>query len=104
MNRETDLEWAATGLAGIERSLFRGNDAGGRTSVVRLKAGACFLRHAHEGGENVLVLAGTVRLAGAKLNRGDHLLAEAGEEHDVVALSNAFIFIASQRATPLIGA
>lgn len=101
--RATDREWAATGHTGIERSLFRSNDAGGRTSVVRLKEGARFPRHAHDGGEDVLVLAGSVRIGDVALNEGDYLFTEAGEEHDVVALSDALIFVSSLRATPLVG-
>ncbi|MBP6096164.1 MAG: cupin domain-containing protein [Methyloversatilis sp.] len=91
------------GHAGIERSLFRSNDAGGRTSLVRLNADARFPRHAHEGGEDVLVLAGRGRVGGVELGEGDYLFTESGEEHDVVALSDALIFVSSQRAIPLVG-
>ena len=95
-------EWAATGHAGIERCLFRNNDAGGRSSVVRLSAGARFPRHRHEGDEEVLVLAGQVRIGGVELAAGDYLHTSAGEEHDVQATTEAIIFVSSQKATPLV--
>lgn len=70
---------------------------------MRLNAGARFPRHAHDGGEDVLVLAGTVCIGGVELSEGDYLFTEAGEEHDVVALCDALIFVSSQRATPVAG-
>jgi hypothetical protein len=87
-------DWAPTDYPGIERSLFRLNDTGGRSSVVRLARGARFPRHAHHGTEEVLVLAGKVSIGGAEL--------EAGEEHDVCALTDAVIFVSSQKAAPVL--
>lgn len=42
------------------------------------------------------------RSGGAELSEGDYLFTEPGEEHDVVALSDAVIFVSSQKATPLV--
>jgi quercetin dioxygenase-like cupin family protein len=95
-------EWAATPYDGIERALFRNSDEGGRASMVRLRSGARFPRHAHLGSEEVVVLVGSVRIGDAQLNAGDYLFTQAGEEHDVVALSDAEIFVSSQRSTPVI--
>ena len=36
VNKSSDREWQATDYSGIERSLFRNNETGGRSSVVRL--------------------------------------------------------------------
>ena len=95
-------EWAATPYDGIERALFRSNDEGGRASMVRLKRGARFQRHAHHGNEEVVVMAGSVRIGGIELQAGDYLFTQAGEEHDVVALTDAVIFVSSQKATPVV--
>jgi len=102
VNRSADREWTSTGHAGIDRSLFRNNEAGGRSSVVRLVEGARFPRHAHHGTEEVIVLSGRVRIGGTDLDSGDYLFTTPGEEHDVVALSDAVIFVSSQKATPLV--
>jgi quercetin dioxygenase-like cupin family protein len=102
VNSAADREWKPTDYPGIERSLFRTNDTGGRSSVVRLAQGSRFPRHAHQGTEEVVVLAGTVRIGGAELNTGDYLFTSPGEEHDVVAVSDATIFVSSQRATPVV--
>lgn len=102
VKKAADLDWKATDYPGIERSLFRNNETGGRSSVVRLAQGSRFPRHAHEGSEEVVVLAGTVRIGGVELNAGDYLFTTPGEEHDVVAISDASIFVSSQRATPVV--
>lgn len=104
LRRTAARTWAATDYPGIERALFRHNDSGGRSSLVRLAPGARFPRHAHQGTEEVLVLAGRVSLGGVEMEAGDYLFTEPGEEHDVVALGDgeAVIFVSSQKATPLV--
>jgi quercetin dioxygenase-like cupin family protein len=102
VKRAADREWLATDYPGIERSLFRDNETGGRSSVVRLTAGSRFPRHAHEGTEEVVVLSGTVRIGGVELSAGDYLFTNPGEEHDVLADSDATIFVSSQKRTPVL--
>ncbi len=103
VNRAVDREWKATNYPGIERSLFRNNETGGRSSVVRLARGSRFPRHTHHGTEEVVVLSGKVSIGGVELEQGDYLFTSAGEEHDVVAVSDAAIFVSSQKATPVVG-
>jgi quercetin dioxygenase-like cupin family protein len=102
VNKAADREWKTTDYPGIERSLFRSNETGGRSSVVRLTQGSRFPRHAHQGTEEVVVLAGLVRIGGVELSAGDYLFTSAGEEHDVVAVSDASIFVSSQKGTPVV--
>jgi quercetin dioxygenase-like cupin family protein len=104
VKKAAEREWAATGYDGIERSLFRNNETGGRSSVVRLTAGCRFPRHAHHGTEEVVVLAGRVRISGLELEAGDYLFTEPGEEHDVVAVTDTVIFVSSQKSTPVLEA
>ena len=101
VHKSADRTWTLTGHSGIERSLFRNNEGGGRSSVVRLMQGARFPRHAHYGSEEVLVLSGAVRIGGVDLAQDDYLYTEPGEEHDVLALSDAVICLSWQRATPV---
>ena len=102
VRKTADREWAATDYPGIDRSLFRNNESGGRSSVVRLRQGARFPRHAHHGTEEVVILSGVVRIGGVELAAGDYLFTQPGEEHDVVAVSDAVIFVSSQKATPVV--
>jgi len=102
MHKAAERQWAPTDYRGIERSLFRNNESGGRSSVVRLAGGARFPRHAHHGNEEVIVLSGRVSIGGVELDAGDYLFTSPGEEHDVVALTDAQIFVSSQKATPIV--
>lgn len=102
VNKSAQRTWTPTDYPGIDRSLFRNNETGGRSSVVRLHDGARFPRHAHQGTEEVVVLAGTVRIGGVELEPGDYLFTSPGEEHDVVAMGDALIFVSSQKSTPVI--
>ena len=102
VNKSAAREWKATDYPGIERSLFRNNDAGGRSSVVRLTRGTRFPRHAHHGTVEVVVLSGTVAIGGVELATGDYLFTDPVEEHDVVAVSDAVIFVSSQKSTPVV--
>ena len=103
LNKAAQREWKPTDYPGIERSLFRNNESGGRSSVVRLKQGSRFPQHAHHGTEEVVVLAGRVTIGSSQLDEGDYLFTTPGEEHDVVAVTDAVIFVSSQRATPVVG-
>ena len=102
VNKSSNRDWKPTDYSGIDRSLFRNNDAGGRSSVVRLSQGSRFPRHAHHGTEEVVVLSGTVQIGGNELSQGDYLFTQPGEEHDVVAVSDAVIFVSSQKSTPVV--
>jgi hypothetical protein len=50
------------------------------------------------------VLAGRIEIGGAAIEAGDDLFTEPGEEHDVLAVSDAIIFVSSQKATPIVEA
>jgi quercetin dioxygenase-like cupin family protein len=102
VNKAVSREWKPTGTSGIERSLFRNNDAGGRSSVVRLKEQARVPRHVHHGNEEVVVLSGTVVIGDVELDEGDYVFTQPGEEHDVVALTDAVIFVSSQKSTTVV--
>ncbi len=102
VNKTATREWAPTDYHGIERCLFRNNDSGGRSSVARLVRGARFPRHVHHGTEEVVVLSGIVTIGGVELTAGDYLFTTPGEEHDVVAISDAIIFVSSQKSTPVV--
>lgn len=102
VNKVVDRQWKSTETSGVERSLFRNNELGGRSSVVRLRKQARVARHAHHGDEEVVVLSGTVLIGGVELSEGDYLFTQPGEEHDVVALTDAIIFVSSQKSVTFV--
>ena len=102
VKKSANREWIPSEYPGFERSLFRNNETGGRSPVVRLAQGSHCPRHAHHGTEEVVVLTGEVSIGGVALEEGDDLFTSTGEEHEVVAISDAVIFVSSQRAAPVI--
>lgn len=95
----SDRAWQPASESGVERSILRLNDEGGRTLLVRIKAGARVPRHTHGGTEEIIVLDGRVAIGGVPLDKGDYMYVTAGEEHDVVGVTDAVIFVSSQRAS-----
>jgi quercetin dioxygenase-like cupin family protein len=67
-----------------------------------LKQGSRVPTHAHNGTEEVVVIEGRLTLGGVAVEAGDYLFTTPGEEHDVVAVTDAVIFVSSQKATPLV--
>jgi len=59
-------------------------------------------QHVHHGHEEVIVLSGRVLIGGVELGEGDYLFSQPGEEHDVVALTEAVIFVSSQKSTTVV--
>ena len=102
INRNAGRDFTPTDYPGIERALFRNNESGGRSSFLRMKAGTRFPRHAHQGTEEVVIIAGRASLGGNELSEGDYLFTSPGEEHDVVALTDCVLFVSSQKPTPLV--
>lgn len=102
LKKANEREWTGAGANGVQRCLFRHNPEGGRSSVLRMAAGARVPRHTHHGTEEVLVLEGRVALDGVELGEGDYLFVEPGEEHDVVALTDALLFVSTQKSTAFV--
>ncbi len=102
LKKASEREWLGAGSNGVQRCLFRNNDSGGRSSVLRMAAGTRVPRHTHHGTEEVLVIEGRVALDGVEMSVGDYLFVEPGEEHDVVALTDALLFISTQKSTAFV--
>jgi quercetin dioxygenase-like cupin family protein len=102
VKKSAERIWKATETSGVDRSLFRNNELGGRSSVLRLQKNARVPRHAHHGQEEVVVLSGSVLIGGVELGEGDYLFTQAGEEHDVLALTDAIIFVSSQKSITVV--
>lgn len=102
VNRGNERDWQLTTDQGIESSVLRANNKGGRSRIIRMKKGTHFPQHVHQGNAEALILNGQVLIGGVELSKGDYLYAQAGEEHDIVALTDAEIFMSSDQAMTLI--
>ena len=98
----TNREWVSAGYEGAERAILRITREGGRTSIVRLKAGARGPRHKHGAGEDALVISGKIAIGGHTMVAGDYLYTEAGEEHDLVALEDSVIYASTARPVTIL--
>jgi quercetin dioxygenase-like cupin family protein len=90
-------EWMSAGYADAERAILHLNAAQGRTSIVRMKAGARGPLHTHEAGEHAYVVSGKVDISGQILGAGDYLYTEPGEEHALIALEDSVLFASTER-------
>ncbi|WP_273150138.1 cupin domain-containing protein [Methylophaga thiooxydans] len=102
VNREVDRDWALTDPTGIERSVLRRNEQGGRTFIIRMKKGAHYPQHKYQGHAEIMILNGQVLISGVELSKGDYLHTRRGEAHDIVALTDAELFISTEQAMTLI--
>ena len=104
VKRGHENQWISAGYPDAERALLHLNKLEGRTSIVRMKAGARGPMHTHEGAEHAYVLSGKVDVGGNVLSAGDYLYTEAGEIHALVALEDSVIFASNERAIRVIEA
>ena len=98
VKRGDEHQWMSAGYADAERAILHLNKLEGRTSIVRMKAGARGPMHTHEGAEHAYVLSGKVEVGGHVLSAGDYLYTEAGEIHAIVALEDSVVFASTERA------
>lgn len=97
VKRAAQQEGQSAGYAGAERAVLHLSRSEGRTSVVRIKAGARGPRHSHGAGEHAYVISGKVDIDGQILGPGDYMYTEAGEEHALVAVEDSVIFASTEK-------
>jgi quercetin dioxygenase-like cupin family protein len=102
VNRATERNWQTSDQQGIEKSVFRVNNKGGKTAIIKMRKGAHFPHHVYEGNAEIMILNGQVLIGGVELNEGDYLYAKSGEEHEIVALTESEIFLSTEQAMTLI--
>jgi quercetin dioxygenase-like cupin family protein len=97
VTRAANLDWKSAGYPDAERAVLHLNAVQGRTSIVRMKAGARGPRHTHEAPEHAYVLSGKVEIGGHVLGAGDYLYTGPGEEHALTALEDSVLFASTER-------
>ena len=93
--RSSERRWLPSGFPGVEMCQLHGGEQGGGSVLMRFGAGASFPAHEHPGGEELLVLEGSVRLGDAVLDQGDYQWTPPGEIHDVRSEEGALLMIRS---------
>jgi quercetin dioxygenase-like cupin family protein len=84
----TDGPWYPNPDGAGEFRLLRAHDEGGATVMVRMRAGTSGKPHVHPAGEELLVIGGTVIIAGTTLSAGDYLYTPPNAEHSASAITD----------------
>jgi anti-sigma factor ChrR (cupin superfamily) len=89
------MEWTASPAAGVDRRmLYRvGAEVARATSIVRYAPGSAFPEHAHTGGEEILVLAGTFQDEHGDYPAGSYFRNPPGTSHSPAAAEGCIIFV-----------
>ncbi|AEE67837.1 anti-sigma factor%2C putative%2C ChrR family [Bordetella pertussis] len=95
-------QWVASPQPGVERVMLDrwGGEKGRATSIVRYAPGACFPRHEHPGGEEILVLAGSFSEEGGRYPAGWYLRNPPGSSHAPYSAEGAVIFVKLRHMRP----
>lgn len=90
-----DYRWTASPQGGVERVLLDrvGAEQARATSIVRYAPDSHFARHAHPGGEEILVLSGTFSDDGGDYPEGWYLRNPPGSSHRPHSAAGAMIFV-----------
>ncbi|THJ35587.1 anti-sigma factor [Lampropedia aestuarii] len=88
-------QWQASPQNGVERVMLDriGAEQARATSIVRYAPGAYFPRHAHPGGEEILVLCGTFSDERQDFPAGWYLRNPPGSSHQPYSAEGAVIFV-----------
>ncbi len=91
--------WVASPQPGVERVMFDrvGAERARATSLVRYAPDSCFPRHAHPGGEEILVLSGMFSEGSRNFPAGWYLRNPPGSSHQPCTTEGALIFVKLQQ-------
>ena len=98
----TALPWMPSPMAGVERRMLdrRGGEVARATSIVRYAPGSRFERHNHGGGEEILVLEGTLSDEQGDYGAGTYLRNPAGSSHAPSSASGCTLLVKLQQMHP----
>jgi anti-sigma factor ChrR (cupin superfamily) len=98
----TALPWMASPAAGVERRLLErlGGEVARATSVVRYAPGSRFAQHSHGGGEELLVLEGTLADEQGTYPAGTYLRNPPGSAHAPFSTGGCTLLVKLQQMHP----
>lgn len=87
--------WVASPQPGVDRMMLdrKGGEIARATSLVRYAPGSAFARHAHPGGEEILVLSGTFSEDGRHYPAGWYLRSPPGSSHTPSSREGTTLFV-----------
>ncbi len=96
------LDWVASPAAGVSRRLLerQGAEVARATSLVRYAAGAAFEAHSHGGGEEILVLDGTLHDEHGVYGPGTYIKNPVGSVHAPFTENGCTLFVKLRHLDP----
>lgn len=89
-----ELPWRASPSPGVEwKKLFHDPATGESAVLLRFEAGASYAPHRHPGGEEYLVLEGTLSDGGTTLGPGSYVRHEEGSVHHPRSEDGCLVFV-----------
>ncbi|MBC7152367.1 MAG: cupin domain-containing protein [Rhizobium sp.] len=89
------LDWTPSPAAGVDRRMLyrEGGEIARATSIVRYAPGSAFPEHAHDGGEEILVLEGVFQDEHGDYPAGSYFRNPPGTAHSPAAAEGCKIFV-----------
>ena len=89
------LDWSATPASGVSRRMLErdGAEVARATSIVRYAPGSAFARHTHGGGEEILVLEGTLHDENGAYGPGTYIKNPVGSAHAPFTVDGCTLFV-----------
>lgn len=89
------LDWTPSPAAGVDRRMLyrEGGEVARATSIVRYAPGSAFPEHAHDGGEEILVLEGVFQDEHGDYPAGSYFRNPPGTAHSPAAAEGCTIFV-----------
>lgn len=97
-----DLPWMASPEPGVDRRMLerQGGEVAKATSIVRYQPGSKFAVHAHEWGEEILVLEGTFSDESGDYPAGTYIMNPPGSAHAPFSESGCTLFVKLRHLGP----
>jgi quercetin dioxygenase-like cupin family protein len=91
----SSMAWLPSPAAGVDRRMLyrEGGEVARATSIVRYAPGSAFPAHVHSGGEEILVLGGTLQDEQGDYPAGSYFRNPPGTHHSPAAADGCVIFV-----------
>ena len=93
-----EVEWRESGVEGIRRGTLWNDGQNVAAELCSMLEDSEYPDHPHRAWEQMLVLEGRIDVDGVTLAQGDYAFTAPGENHRVVALSDALVFLSFGQA------
>lgn len=97
-----ELDWVPSPVQGVDRKMLErdGQEAAKATSIVRYAPGAVFSSHQHDLGEEILVLAGTLKDEYGEYSTGTYIKNPPGSQHTPFTQEGCTLFVKLRHMAP----